>query len=466
MTIEPLRGEDVALLCAQPHAQLQIGALCFFEGAPLRDGRGRLRVAQLRGHVESRLAALPRFRQRIAPVLADVSAPVWVDDPDFDAARHTRHVELPEPGGPAALRAFMARLLSEPMDLAHPLWDIHTIEGFDEDEVAVVVRSHHVMADGLALYDAATLLLSPTPQPPTRSTQRWSPEPVAGGLHRSAASVTERVRRQASLVGGIGRVLFDPRRLVPNARVAIQAVGELRNSGLPRARAFPLTRPVGPRRAFAWDSLPMADVIAAKRACASTVNDVVLAIVTGALRCELEQRGEFDPGADEPRALVPIGARNPTDGALGNRFSFTTVALPVGVDDPLDRVALLHARMHLQETSVAQSFVPHLFAIADVVPVRVLRALVPAVLARQPFVDLAVSNIPGSRDPLYLCESRLLRMAPFITGVGNIALIVGVLSYLDGLGVGITVDPDVVGDPESVLDHVRAAASELARRVR
>jgi WS/DGAT/MGAT family acyltransferase len=466
MTVEPLRAEDVALLCAEPRAQLQIGALCFFEAAPLRDGRGRLRVEELRSHIESRLDALPRFRQRIAPVLADVSAPVWVDDTDFDVARHTPHVELPESGGPAALRAFMARLLSEPMDLAHPLWDIHAIEGFDEDEIAVVVRSHHVMADGLALYDAATLLLNATPQPPARSTHDWSPQPVAGGLRLSAASLAERVRRQTGLVDELSRALFDPRHLVPNARMAVQAVGALRNSGLPRARAFPLTRPVGRRRAFAWDSVPMADVIAVKQACGGTVNDVVLAIVTGALRRELEARDEFDPGRAEPRALIPIGVRNRADDALGNRFSFTNLGLPIGVDDPLQRVALLHARMHPGETSLSQSYLPHLFAIADVLPVRALRALVPRVLARQPIVDLAVSNIPGSRDPLYLWDSRLLRLSPFITGVGNIALIIGVLSYTDELGVGITVDPDVVGDPESILGHVRAAGTELAKLVR
>ena len=467
MTAEPLSAEDVALLCAEPrHTQLQIGALCFFEAAPLRDRRGRLRVAELRAHVESRLDALPRFRQRIAPVLANLSAPVWVDDADFDLARHTPHVRLPAPGGPAELRAFMAGLLSEPMDLAHPLWDIHSIETAESDVVAIVVRAHHVMADGLALHEAATLLLDATPQSPAKPTHDWSPEPLGGDLHLCAISLADRARRQARLAAEICHTLFDPRRFVPNTRLTARLIGAVRSGGLPKARTRPLTRPVGRRRAFAWDALSMADISKVKQACGVTVNDVVLAIVTGALRRELQAIGAFDPGDSEPRALIPIGAHGRADLALGNRFSITTVGLPVAVDDPLERVRLIHSRMHRMASSPARSLIPHLFSIADVVPPPALRALVPGVLARQPMVDLAVSNVPGSRNPLYLWNSRLLGMYPFITGVGNIALIVGVLSYADELGVGITVDPDVVGDPQLILDHMRGATLELTEVVR
>lgn len=465
MSVELLSAEDVALLCAEPRdAQLQIGALCFFEAAPLRDAHGRLRVAELRSHVDSRLDALPRFRQRIVPMFAGVSTPVWVDDAEFDIARHTPHVELPAPGGMVALRAFMAGLLSEPMDRRHPLWDIHSVEGIDDDVVAIIVRAHHVMADGLALHEAAMLLLGTTPHQPSVHTRRWSPEPAGCALRLHATSFAGRARRQTRVAVDLTRALCDPRNLASNVRLAAGAASAVRNVPLP-APSFPLRRAVGPRRAFAWDALPMADVIAVKRACGVTVNDVVLAITTGALRRELQSTGTFDPHRSEPRALIPIGSHDPAD-LVGNRFSITNVALPVGVDEPLERVALLHARMHGRAPSRAQAFMPHLFSIADVVPVPALRALAPRVLAGQPLVDLAVSNIPGSRGPQYLWGARLLRLSPFITGVGNIALIIGVLSYVDELGVGITVDPDVVEDPERIVGHMRAAATELAEFVR
>ncbi len=476
MTVEPLTAEDSALLSAEiPGTQLQIGALCFFEAAPLRDGRGRLQYAALRSHVAARLGALPRFRQRIAPVYADVAAPMWVDDTDFDIERHTKQVQLPAPGGPDVLREFMDRLLSEPMDLAHPLWDIHVVEGVDNttgddgadvETVAVVVRAHHVMADGIALHAAATLLLDPVPRPFRNQPHDWSPEQTPGTLDLAARALAERTRRQAGLVFDGARALIDPRRIVSNARLASQVMGSIRNGPPSTAPELPFTRRIGPRRAFAWDSIPMADIVAVKKACDATVNDVVLAIAAGALRRYLDGIGSFDSTGREPRALIPIGSPESDESSLHNRFSITSKALPVGVDDPLERVRLIHSRMHEHAASPAQSLMPYLFSIADFVPQPVLRGLVTRLLARQPLVNLAVSNIPGSRAPLFLCESRMLGLHPFINVVGNVALIIGVLSYVDDLGVGITVDPDVVGDPRAIVTHLRAAASELVTLAR
>lgn len=475
MTLEPLTAEDAALLYAEASGtRLQIGALCFFEAAPLRDRRGRLRHAALRSHIVDRLGMLPRFRQRIAPVLGDLAAPVWVDDIHFDIERHSKQVTLPPPGGAPALRAFMGQLLSEPMDLAHPLWDIHIVDGIDDvampdgtavEAVAVVVRAHHVMADGIALHAAATLLLDAVPRAPRRRPHRWSPDATPGALHLAAAAVAERTRRQAALAARVTRALVDPRRIAANTRLAARVVGSARD-GLPAiAPPLPFTAPTGPRRAFVWDSIPLAGVVAVKRSCDVTVNDVVLAIVAGALRRQMEATGTYDPAGHEPRALIPIGSPVPTTAALHNRFSITAVDLPVGVDDPLERVRLIHARMHERPTSVTQSLMPHLFSIADIVPPPLLRGLIPRVLALQPLVNLAVSNIPGSRAPLFLCESRMLGLHPFINVVGNVALMIGVLSYVDDLGIGITVDPDVVGDPQAIATHLQAAAAELVARV-
>lgn len=475
MTVEPLTAEDAALLYAEASGtQLQIGALCFFEAAPLRDRRGRLRHAALRSHIADRLGTLPRFRQRIAPVLGDLAAPMWVDDIHFDIERHSKRVTLPSPGGAPTLRAFMDQLLSEPMDLAHPLWDIHVVEGVDDvvmpdgtvvEAVAVVVRAHHVMADGIALHAAATLLLDAVPRPPRSRPHHWSPEATPATLQLATRAVAERTRRQAALAARVTRALVDPRRIAANARLAARVVGSARG-GLPAmAPPLPFTGLTGARRAFAWDSIPMADITAIKRWCDVTVNDVVLAIVAGALRRQMEATGTYDPAGHEPRALIPIGSPESTAVALHNRFSITAVSLPVAVDDPLERVRLIHSRMHERPASVTQSLMPHLFSIADIVPPPLLRGLIPRVVALQPLVNLAVSNIPGSRAPLFLCESRMLGLHPFINVVGNVALMIGVLSYVDDLGVGITVDPDVVGDPQAIATHMRAAAAELVALV-
>jgi hypothetical protein len=208
----------------------------------------------------------------------------------------------------------------------------------------------------------------------------------------------------------------------------------------------------------------MADIVTAKTACGATVNDVVLAIVAGALRRQLEASGAIDRMEKEPRVLVPIGSVSATADSMHNRFSMTTVGLPVFVDDPTERVRVIHARMHGSSTTT-QSLMPHVFSVVEFVPPLLLRSTVPRLLARQPLVNMAVSNIPGSRAPLYLWESRMLSLHPFINVVGNLALIIGVLSYVDDLGVGISVDPDVVGDPDALVPHLRAAADELLSRV-
>jgi diacylglycerol O-acyltransferase len=472
---ESLTAEDAVLLYAEaPGTQLQIGALCFFEAAPLRDSRGRLRHAELRDHIETRLRSLPRFRQRIATVFGNLAAPMWVDDDQFDIERHSKWVELHPPGGSEALRGFMDRLLGEPMDLAHPLWDIHIVEGVDDmaidgeyvEVVAVVVRAHHVMADGIALHAAATLLLDRMPRPPRNQSDDWSPEPTPGSLDLVVRACAERVRRQAVFAAGAARALIDPRRLGTTTRLLARVVGSIGNGPPETAPPLPFTAPIGQRRAFAWDSIPMADIVEVKRSCGATVNDVVLAMTAGALRRHLEAIGSFDPAARQPRALIPIGSPESSAAALRNRFSITSVTLPVDEDDPLERVRLIHSRMHERDASRAQSLMPHLFSIADFVPPPILRTVAPPLLARQPVVNLAVSDIPGSRDPLYLWESRMLALHPFINVVGNVALIVGVLSYVDDLGVGITVDPDVVGDPRVLVSHLRAAATELVASVR
>jgi len=472
MTSDPMSAEDAALLYAEaPGTQLQIGALCFFEAAPLRDRRGRLRLTALRSHVAARLAGLARFRQRIVRVPGDLAAPRWVDDEVFDVARHTPHVHLPGTGGHDELERFLGQLLARPMDLDHPLWDLHFVEGDlwapgpsgdAVEAVAVVLRAHHVMADGLALHAAATLLLDVEPRPYRRSARPWSPRPAPGAAELTLTALTDRARRQIATVAGLTMELADPRHLADRARATGRLVWSLPQAGGSLAPPTAWNAPVGHQRGFTWSTLPMADLLRVKQACGATLNDVVLAATTGAVRRALGTPGRPWRGR-EPRALIPIGG--PTgELSLGNRFSFTEVVLPTRLDDPLDRVRVLHQRMHATPAErPGRSLVPYLFSVTDLVPPPLLRAVIPRALARQPLVNLAVSNVPGSRAPLWLWDSRLLGLHPFIDVVGNVAVIVGVLSYVDTLGVGVTVDPSVVGDPAGINDHLRDAADELVR---
>ena len=455
MAHEPLTPEDATLWCASdPWAQLQIGALCIFDAGPLRGPDGRIRLDGLRAHVQSRLHLSPRFRQRIVPIRFDAARPAWVDDERFDITHHVRAATLPPPGGHTGLADWIDGMLGEPLDPARPLWEIHLVDGMAEDRLALVLRVHHVMADGLALLDAALLLLDPGPESPPSEPTNWEPEPMPRWDRLLAEALVARIRHQFGIaVGALG--LLDPRRLLSGVRALGAAAS--RPSTAP---TLPLTHRVGRRRHFVWTPLPMEELVAIKERHGVTLNDVVLAVVTGALRRHLGDNHSHRLGRQPPRALVPVGNFDPA--TEGNRFAVTVTDLPVAIDDPIERLHLIHDGTAANKATGPSSITQSLFSVVDVIPLPLIRWIAPQVLSRQPFVNLAVTNIPGARSPMYLQGARLHELHPIVTGVGNIALIIGVLSYVDHLGVGITVDPDVITDADALMDDVRAATAELS----
>lgn len=454
---ESLSPEDATLLCATtPATQLQIGALCRFEGGPLRDGAGRLRVDELRAHVVSRLHLIPRFRQRIQQVPLDLARPVWVDDTVFEVDRHFHVASIPAPGGDAELRRFVGDLLGRPLDRARPLWDIWLVDGLDDGDVAVVVRADHVVADGLSLLNAAVALLDlDAATGPGAAPVPWQPTEPPGAVDLVVRGLVDRGCRQVGLALGAARTAVDPRRVVRLARSVVGSV----SSPAPLAPTTPLTGAVGTRRDVVWTSLALGSLREVAHAHGVTVNDVLLAAVTGALRRIMGPATADTLAGRQPRVLVPVG--DAASGVDGNVFSFVVAGLPVHLGDPEAVLDAVHAEMAARKAGEQSVRISSVFSVVDVVPVGLLRWVAPGVLARQPLVNLAVTNLPGSEVPLYLYGSRLRRMHPIITGVGNIACIIGALSYRDELAVAVTVDPDVVPDADGLLRALVEAAAEL-----
>lgn len=458
MVTESLSPEDATLLCAtSPEVQLQIGALCRFDGGPLRDGAGRLRADELRAHLAARLDRVPRFRQRVRALPFDLARPVWVDDDRFDIDRHVHVAGLPRPGGPAELRRFVADLLGRPLEPDRPLWDLWLVDGIEGGDVGLVLRVHHVVADGLSLLRAAMALLDPDPEPPAEpATGAWRPAPPPGAAALLVAGRLERRRNQAALAASAARALLDPGRVAGAVRSALRA------ATTPPATAprMALTGRVGRRRDMVWASLPLGPLKDLAHARGVTLNDVVLTAVTGALR---RYRGDGSTASGRrPRVLVPVGdAPGGDPGGGGNVFSFVVAGLPVEVADPARALRRVHREMGGRKASGQSTGMASLFSVVDVVPVPLLRRLAPGLLARQPFVNLAVTNLPGWDAPLYLRGARLRELHPIVTGVGNIACIVGVLSYCEELGVSITVDPDVVPDADRLLEALVREAERL-----
>ena len=455
MPSERLSSQDATLRCAEaPASPLQIGALCLFEAGPLLDQAGRLRLDELRGHIESRLSDAPRFRQKLLPIPFDQGRPVWVDDQSFDIANHVQAAALPRPGGAAELRAFMATLLEVPLDRSRPLWEIWFVEGVEGDRIAVVPKVNHVMADGMAVLEAAFSILDLEPGPPDETPPPWAPEPAPAPGRLLLDSLADQMQRYIEVgrraVGALGH----PAHLVGGMRILAKAV---MSTAVP-APKLAITRPVGPHRDFVWVRLPLGDLRAVARTQGVTLNDVVLAVVAGALGHYLG--GGSTPADVRPRVLVPVSTHG-RPGEIQNGFSMMVADLPPGTLDPLGRLRATHAEMALRKTSGQTMIGPLLFALGGLVTPRLLRLVAAMSLKRQPFVNLAVTNVPGTDDSAYLLGARLLELFPFVTVTGNIALIIGVLSYHGTLGVGLTADADVIGDLDRVAEGIERSAFEL-----
>lgn len=459
MPIEVLAAQDAVLWWVQrPEAPLQIGGLALFEGAALRHPDGTLRIADLRAHVDAVLAGVPRFRQRVLRLpLGQVVA--WVDDEGFDVARHVLLDAVPSPGGDAELRVRVARILEAPIDPAHPLWEVWVLDGLAGDRVAVVVKASHVLADGMALVDLATRLLDLEPGvPPPSGGVAWRPVPVPGTPALVAAEVGARVGQVAGGLRQVGALLVDPQTWTGMAASAVGAASAVATrAGRPGSRASltgtrpPLTGVVGRRRDVVWARLALADVRRVAHARSVTINDVVLALAADALTGYLAAQRRDAP-VRHPRVIVPVSTHGAVAGdEVGNRFAVALTDLPIGPEDPLARLERIHAALAERKAAAGGSLGGRVFSLAGLLPPVVLRVAGHVILDHQPVADLAVSDLPGPRTPLYLLGARMVEVYPLITGTGNLATIVGVLSYEDALGVCITVDPDVVADPEVLL---------------
>lgn len=457
---EWLGPQDATLWCAETDdTRLQVGALCLFEAAPLRDSRGRVRVADLRRHGRAALANVPRLRQVMVTPPLGLGRPAWIDDPHFDPDRHLRTATLPAPGGRQELRRFVRGVLEAPLDRTRPPWEFWIVDGVDGvegDRVAIVLKFSHLAVDGIALLTFALSLLDDHPRKrPRGPAEPWRPAAAPGAPELLAAALVDDVRRRLSTLAAVAAAFGRPDRLVGRAAGLVRAAHGM----LAPAQRLPITGPVGRGRDFAWASLPLDDLRAVAHARGATLNDVVLALVGDALGRSLTTTGT-PRNARSSRVLVPVST-HVSDSRLTNAFSLMVSDLPVGDMSLTTRIDAVHAATRRARASGQVDLGSTLWRIESVIPPTLLRVLVPPLLRHQPFVNLAVTNLAGSPSALYLLGSRMLEVYPFITLTGNIGVIVGALSHERRLGVSVTADPQLGLDVERFAHDVAAAAETL-----
>lgn len=443
MKLDRLTPQDATNLRTEDRGSaMHVAGLALLDGEPLLDAGGELRLADIRAHVDRRLHLMPRLRQVLHRPPAGFGSPVWVDARGFDIRRHVRTDRVPEPGDEDALLAKAAELNEPALARSRPLWELRFLTGLASGRVGLLIRLHHVVADGIAalaligpLFDAAAD--APPPIPPT-----WTPGP----LPPNDQLLTDSLHRRAAPFADAASWLLRPDRWWEQSTSAVGPMLQMLKDG-PAPRTV-LNGPIGARRRLALVRADLERTRAAAHAHGAKVNDVVLAAVAGGARDLLTHHAGRPPRA-ALRAMVPVSRRGSGDEANGgNRVAIMVVPLPIGEPDAarrLESVARVTAERKRRPIEVWSRF----------------PSLLTAAMHHQRFVNLFTSNLPGPASPWFFAGARVLELFQIGPVQGNVRLNVGALSYAGGLYLDVVADADSIPDADVFARGLRRSLDEL-----
>ena len=434
-----------------PMNPMHIGGVSIFEGpAPAFE--------RLEEMVEGKLGLVPRYRQRVRFIPLGLGRPVWVDDPHFNLSYHLRHSALPPPGGDEQLRRTAARIFAQRLDRGKPLWEIWMLEGLRENRWALLSKVHHCMVDGVSATDLMSIMFGGD-APATDGA--WEPEPEPGGAELVLRTLTHRTFDPSEQLRTVRAAVRAPREALDQARDLLRGMVSGARVLRPLGGSS-LVGPVGPHRTWTWAHVRLSDVKAVRSALGGTVNDVVLAIVSGGLRDLLEARGERVDDRTV-RALVPVSVRRSGErGVYNNRVSAMFAELPVGIADPAARLDSLRAQMDGLKQSKQAVAGDVLTSLSGFAPPMLL-ALGARLAARSPSLGLqtGVTNVPGPQQPLHTLGRRLLESYPYVPVIGKVRISIAIFSYDGGLYFGVTGDYDSSSDIDILTTGVERSIAEL-----
>jgi WS/DGAT/MGAT family acyltransferase len=450
MASDRLTGLDASFLhLERSGAHMHVASTIIFAGSPPTH-------AEFRDHIASRLHLVPRFRQKLRQVPLGQGRPVWVDDPHLNLEYHVRQTALPAPGSEEQLRNLAARIFSQQLDRSKPLWELWLVEGLRDERFAIIGKSHHALVDGVSGVDITTVLfdLDPEPQGTPASPPPWLARPEPTDWKLLSDALRERLTSPGEIYRGFRAALRGPRQVLRDIGATSKLLGA--------ATAAPDTIfnvEIGPHRRFAIAQTSLADLKSVKDAHGGTVNDVILAIVAGALGRYLRARGHDTEGL-EMRAMVPVSVRAAEEhGALGNRISAMMAPLPVWCEDPVERVHLVTESMGDLKASGQAVGAEIITRITDFAPPTIASQaarLQPA----QRFFNLVVTNVPGPQFPLYVLGREMESIFPMVPLARRQALCVGIMSYNGQVNFGLVGDYDAMADLDSFALDLEAATRE------
>lgn len=400
--------------------------------------------------IEQRISLVPRYRQKIKSVPGHLANPVWVDDTAFDLGYHVRRSALPRPGSEEQLKELVARVQSRPLDRNRPLWEMYLVEGMAGGRFAVIHKTHHAMVDGINAIDIGQVILDVTPVPRALPEDLWMPRREPGAATLVMDAVTDLVRRPTAVADTVRMGLADARSVVSKVSTAAGGLLSAAKVAARPAPASPLNASIGAQRRFAVARTDLDDYKRVRKGGAAsldsgatvnggaTVNDVVLATVTGAIRGDSQSR------------------------QLGNRVSSYLVDLPVGESNPIVRLSQVSYAMKAHKESGQSVGADALVALSGFAPptLHALGARAANSFTRRLF-NVVVTNVPGPQFPLYASGAKMLEMFPVVPLANGQAVSIGLTSYDGGVYFGLNADRDAMFDVDVLGSLIEESLAEL-----
>ncbi|MGK2902924.1 MAG: WS/DGAT/MGAT family O-acyltransferase [Mycobacterium sp.] len=440
----------------------------------LRKPRGVLSYESIMATVEQRLPQIPRYRQKVREVSLGLARPVWIDDGDFDITYHVRRSALPSPGSDAQLHDLIARIGSRPMDKTRPLWEMYIVEGLTRNRIAIYTKSHQALVNGMSALEIGHVIADRTPKPPAFGEDIWIParEPSDSQLFAGAVGewVTRPTAQLAALRSTVREMATNAGALVETARRVADVVRTFARGTAPSS---PLNTTVSRNRRFAVAAHQLDDYRALRARYECDVNDVVLAVVAGALRNWLLSRGEPVTATSTVRAMAPnsvypdaeIDSAGP--GQAISEVSPFLVDLPIGEGNAVVRLSQIAHTTESHSTAASLVDARSIVTLSGFAPptLHAMGIRVATSFSARQF-NLLITNVPGAQKQMYVAGTKLLESYVVPPLLANQVLAIAVTSYNGMLYFGINADRDAMSDVDVLPALLRESLDELLESTR
>jgi diacylglycerol O-acyltransferase / wax synthase len=410
------------------------GGLAVVEGKALLDGSGQLRLQEISERVNRRLANVPQLRRRLHFPGPLGGKALWVDDGQIDIRRHVREAAVEPPGGDVQLMDAAACLYGELLDRRRPLWELWFLTGLSEGHVAVLLKLHHSVADGMAAMTIMAGLFDFEPDAPDPAAEPWAPEPAPAWRSLAADNFSIKIDAVVRAAGRVAHPLRLGREARSRIRVAREALGQT------RAPRTTLNQAVRSGRRIRFLRLDLEAMKETAHAHAAKVNDVVLDLWAGGLR-ELMLHREEPPSGLDLITTMPVSLRSASEArTIDNELGFMTVALPVSEPDVESRLGRIVHTTRKAKSEQQSGAVAGVLAFASTIP------FARSLTAHQHSVNAKVTNMIGPPVPVYVLGARVLDILPITRLFGNVGLTLAALSYAGHMSLVVTADASAFPD--------------------